>query len=127
MNKCGLFLPRFGAAPPLVVFPGPIAQVLWFPTHAYNYSRFFSYRYELIPPDLRSAALRRFVAEQAAVPPGDNGGGLERGDLIRPIGAVLKFIHCDHAEDKTGPKFEASFEVRRRMEREKKEASSERI
>lgn len=44
-------------------------------------------------------------------PPGDNGGGLERGDLIRPIGAVLKFIHCDHAEDKTGPKFEASFEV----------------
>lgn len=44
-------------------------------------------------------------------PPGDNGGGLERGDLIRPIGAVLKFIHCDHADDVTGPKFEASFEV----------------
>ena len=44
-------------------------------------------------------------------PPGDNGGGLERGDLIRPIGAVLKFIHCDHADDVTGPNFEASFEV----------------
>lgn len=69
------------------------------------------YRYELIPPLLRSAALRRFVAEQAVSPPGYNGGGLERGDLVRPIGAVLKFIHCDNAEDKTGPRFEASFEV----------------
>ena len=39
------------------------------------------------------------------------GGGLERGDLIRPTGAVLKFIHCDHTEDVIGPKFEASFEV----------------
>lgn len=70
-----------------------------------------SSRYELVPPDLRSEALRRFVAEQAVVPAGKTGGGLERGDLIRPIGAVLKFIHCDHPEDLTGPKFEASFEV----------------
>ena len=70
-----------------------------------------SRRYELIPPTLRSAALRKFVAEQAATPNGEYGGGLERGHLIRPIGAVLKLIHCDHAEDKTGPKFEASFEV----------------
>lgn len=45
-------------------------------------------------------------------PPGDNGGGLERGDLIRPTGAVLKVIHSDDPEDKAGPKFEASFEVR---------------
>lgn len=65
----------------------------------------------MVPPDLRSDALRRFVAEQAAVPAGRTGGGLERGDLIRPIGSVLKFIHCDHSEDKTGPKFEASLEV----------------
>lgn len=68
-------------------------------------------RYELIPAQFRSDALRRFVAEQAVAPPGDNGGGLERGDLIRPIGAVLKVIHCDHPDDKTGPKLEASFEV----------------
>lgn len=45
-------------------------------------------------------------------PPGDNGGGLERGDLIRPTGALLKFIHSDDPDDKTGPMFEASFEVR---------------
>lgn len=44
-------------------------------------------------------------------PAGENGGGLERGDLIRPTGAVLKFIHSDDPADKTGPKFEASFEV----------------
>lgn len=61
---------------------------------------------------MRSAALRKFVAEQALAPPGENGGGLERGDLIRPTGAVLKFIHSDDPEDKNGPKFEASFEVR---------------
>lgn len=69
-------------------------------------------RFELIPPEKRSAALRRFVAEQAVAPPGDDGGGLKRGDLIRPTGAVLKFIHSDDPEDKAGPKFEASFEVR---------------
>lgn len=68
-------------------------------------------RYQLIPEQFRSDALRRFVAEQAVAPPGDNGEGLARGDLIRPIGAVLKVIHCDHPDDKTGPKLEASFEV----------------
>eukprot|EP00752_Nemacystus_decipiens_P006311 g5691.t1 len=68
-------------------------------------------RFELIAPEMRSAALRRFVAEQAVAPSGDNGGGLERGDLIRPTGAVLKFIHSDDPDDKTGPKFEASFEM----------------
>lgn len=70
------------------------------------------YRFGLVPPEMRSAALRRFVSDQSVTPPGDNGGGLERGDLIRPTGAVLKFIHSDNPEDKTGPKFEASFEVR---------------
>jgi len=68
-------------------------------------------RFELIPAERRSAALRGFVAEQAVAPAGENGGGLERGDLIRPTGAVLKFIHSDDPADKTGPKFEASFEV----------------
>lgn len=68
-------------------------------------------RYELIAKEIRSDALRRFVAEQAKAHPGKNGGGLERGDLIRPTGALLKFVHCDHPDDKTGPKFEASFEV----------------
>ncbi|CAM9605272.1 unnamed protein product, partial [Scytosiphon promiscuus] len=68
-------------------------------------------RYELIPKEIRSDALRRLVAEQARAPSGKNGGGLDRGDLIRPTGALLKFIHCDHPDDKTGPKFEASFEM----------------
>ncbi len=68
-------------------------------------------RFELIPTERRSAALGGFVAEQAVAPAGENGGGLERGDLIRPTGAVLKFIHSDDPDDKAGPKFEASFEV----------------
>lgn len=53
------------------------------------------------------------MAQQAVAPAGDSGGGLERGDLIRPTGAVLKVIHSDDPDDKTGPKFEASFEVNR--------------
>ena len=52
-----------------------------------------------------------FVSKQAVAPMGDHGGGLERGDIIRPTGAVLMFIHRDDPDDKTGPKFEASFEV----------------
>ena len=52
-----------------------------------------------------------FVAKQAVAPAGELGGGLERGDIIRPTGAVLMFIHSDNPDDKTGPKFEASFEV----------------
>ncbi|CAM9617791.1 unnamed protein product, partial [Ectocarpus fasciculatus] len=68
-------------------------------------------RFALLPTERRSSALRDFVAQQAVTPTGDNGGGLERGDLIRPTGAVLKFIHSDDPDDKTGPKFEASFEM----------------
>lgn len=60
---------------------------------------------------MRSEALRKFVTEQAVSPAGETGGGLERGDLIRPTGAVLKFIHNDDPDDKEGPMFEALFEV----------------
>lgn len=52
-----------------------------------------------------------FVARQAVAPAGECGGGLERGDIVRPTGAVLMFIHRDEPDDKTGPTFEASFEV----------------
>lgn len=72
-------------------------------------------RFELVPEETRSDALRKFVGEQAKALPADddNGGGLKRGFLIQPIGAVLKFIHSDDPDDKTGPKFEATFEVSR--------------
>lgn len=56
--------------------------------------------------------LREFVTRQGVVPEGDNGGGLARGDLIRPTKAALKFIHNDDPDDEEGPKFEATFEVR---------------
>ena len=52
-----------------------------------------------------------FVAEQAVAPAGEHWGGLERGDIIRPTGAVLMFIHNDDPDDTTGPKFEVSFEA----------------
>eukprot|EP00903_Cladosiphon_okamuranus_P017946 g16513.t1 len=68
-------------------------------------------RFELVPPEMRSTALRRFVEEQAVAPSEDDGGRLKRGDLIRPTGAVLRFTHSDDPEDKAGPKFEASFEM----------------
>lgn len=72
-------------------------------------------RFELLPAGIRSAALRGFVAEQAASPKGpgnENGGGLEWGHVIRPTGAVLRVIHSDDPGDKKGPVLEASFEVR---------------
>ena len=71
-------------------------------------------RFELLPAESRSAALRGFVAEQASYPRevgDDNGGGLELGHVIRPTGAVLRVIHSDNPEDTKGPVVEASFEV----------------
>lgn len=55
--------------------------------------------------------MRAFVGDQAVIPEGDNGGGLERGDILRPTRAVLKFIHNDDPNDSSGPMFEAFFEV----------------
>lgn len=56
--------------------------------------------------------MRKFVAEQAVLPEGDkNGGGLDRGYIIRPTNSLLKFIHNDDQNDEIGPMFEASFEV----------------
>lgn len=55
--------------------------------------------------------MKKFVAEQAVAPEGMDGGGLARGDLMRPTSAVLKVIHSDDPDDKKGPMFEASFEV----------------
>lgn len=68
-------------------------------------------RYELLPSNYRFDALRAFVAEQEPVSAEDDGGGLERGYLVQPTRAVLKFIHNDDPDDKVGPKFEAIFKV----------------
>ena len=76
-----------------------------------EYVPFSTPRFELIGAEDRIAAMTRFVAEQSVAPGGEHGGGLERGDLVRPTGAVLMFIHSDDPADKTGPKIEASFEV----------------
>lgn len=68
-------------------------------------------RYESLPPDMRFHALRAFVDEQTMVSAGESAGGLERGYLVQPTRAVLKFIHNDDPDDKIGPMFEAFFEV----------------
>ncbi|CAM9428246.1 unnamed protein product, partial [Sphacelaria rigidula] len=41
----------------------------------------------------------------------ENWGGLARGDVIRPMSAVLKLTHNDDPADTIGPEFEASLEV----------------
>lgn len=66
----------------------------------------------MLPPELRFYGLNEFVDDQAVDPEGENWGGLARGDVIRPMNAVLKLTHNDDPADTIGPEFEASLEVR---------------
>lgn len=68
-------------------------------------------RFGVLPSNRIASALRAFVGTQSIAPHDENGGGLARGDLIRPSNAVLKFIHNDDPKDVKGPMFEASLEV----------------